>query len=140
MKKIIALLSIILIASCGQNIEKHKDYTVINWHKGGYVIDVFNEIQGYKRPIKIKGLCASACTYAFRYKDTCVYRNARVMFHVARGEDGLVNESWTDFLANQYPKKIREWFKVVVVKTRKDYEVLGQDLINIFGIKECKNG
>jgi hypothetical protein len=138
MKKLKIALSIILIASCGQNIEYYPNKTVINFHGGGYVPKVWNEINEYIRPIQIRGNCYSSCTYALRHSDTCVHKKSRFLFHIVRNKNKTINKEWTEISANSYPLKIKEWFNKHAARTKKDYFFTGKQMIKKFGVKECE--
>lgn len=71
---------------------------VITEDHGGHVRDYGAQAivyLGERREIRIKGLCNSACTMALGLPTVCVYRAARLGFHLPRIEYGAPFPSTT---------------------------------------------
>ena len=135
MKKI--LLTAFLLASCAsKNIIQKSNETIINHHGGGVIHEVVSEINNYKKPIIIQGTCASSCTYVFRYKNTCVADNARLLFHAPRNKNGSINKNGFQIMANWYPKLLKKWFLTEAIDGR-DYWFSGRDFKNLFNVGIC---
>jgi len=95
-----------------------------------------NEIKHYERPIHIKGLCVSSCTFALSYPDTCIDDNATLMFHAPRSPSGEVDIHWFKIMSNSYPDDLKEWFNHSVIDGE-DHWISGYDFKKRFKIGVC---
>jgi len=73
-----------------------------------YVVN-YKRFQLENRRVKIKGICASACTLYLGLDNVCVTRGAKIGFHGAQSR-GEWSKAGTKFLADYYKPKLREWF------------------------------
>lgn len=128
-------IPLLFITACGANVQEYKDHTVINYHGGGTVYEVMDDVKHYQRPIYIKGLCASSCTYAFNYADTCVSDDATIMLHAPRNMDGAINPHWFKIMSNWYPQALKQWFDTVAIDGQ-DHYFTGRQFKQIFNIGE----
>lgn len=94
-----ALLALALLTTPASALDIYND-------RGGRVVEYHIRYANAQRPIRILGTCASACTLALRYPDTCVGPGAKLIFHRA------TNEAGTQFLRKYYPRNVRAWFDV----------------------------
>ena len=125
-----------LLASCAfkKPIEYHHNKTVINHHTGGVIAQEYQKIKQYKRPIKIKGFCASACTFVFKYPDTCVSTTAKILLHAPRYK-GKIDKGFYLFNKRTYPQAISRWYDATL--DGRDYIFTGQEMIEKFNIRKC---
>lgn len=128
----------LFITACSTNVQEYKDHTVINYHGGGTIYEVMDDIKHYKKPIYIKGLCASSCTYVFNYADTCVSDDATIMLHAPRNMDGAINPHWFKIMSNWYPQALKQWFDTVAIDGQ-DYYFTGRQFKQIFNIGACND-
>ena len=136
------LILLMIVASCAktphQSVQHSPNETVVHYHGGGNIPAVMHQINTMRQPIKVSGLCASTCTYALAFQDTCVTKNAQFIFHAPRMPNGDISNAWLYPMANWYNDGLRAWFlKRVEDDKDKDYTLRGYDLINRFGIKQC---
>lgn len=139
--KFLAVLSMLTVLTQCHSVQQHPNKTVIDWHSGGVVWQVYDELQDYRKPLQITGVCASSCTLAFEYKDTCVTPNARIMFHAPREPQTdsqgniVISKVWFDIMLDIYPANIKPLF----VKTLdgKDYWYTGAYLHQYHGVPFC---
>lgn len=131
MKKLIIFI-VLFVASCGKG-------TTIHYHGGGTMAYALQEISDMEAPRRIKGTCASYCNYAFstKYKDTCVYPRAEIMFHAVFWRGGIINRSGTIALANQFNDRMRDWYLKTVFDSQ-DHWLTGMQVHNMFNIPVCK--
>jgi hypothetical protein len=125
------------LTQCTQSIEQHPNKTVINWHKGGSVLGVYNELQNYNKPLQISGLCGSACTLALSFPNTCVYPDARLMFHLPRYPNGKVDYDFYQTMYQMYPDNIKPVFEKTL--DGKDYWYSGAEMHMNHNVPLCKN-
>ena len=143
MKKLITVITLAaLLASCGKFHGRHSNSyetsrgTIIRNNLGGQTWRVIGQIKKMKRPLMIHGQCSSSCTSAFRFEDTCVFPNAKVVFHAVTNR-GKINEFQTRQLASYYPYNMRQWY-LSHVFDNKNYVFTGTGMNRQFGTPICK--
>lgn len=135
MKYLNILTAVTLTACAAQGgVVQYPTHTLIHEHLGGVVWQEAYSIAQYKKPIKIIGTCASSCTLAFGY-DSCVYPNARVMFHAPRNVDGTINYGVYNMMLNEYPPRIKNWFGETL--SGRDYWFNGYEMHKKFNVPMC---
>lgn len=123
--------------------------TVIQFHGGGDIGSVKRLIDSLPKPIQIKDgykpSCHSACTYAFRYTDTCVSPDAHITFHAGYNRNRTINYEATIKFLNYLPFRMREYFKAKMLphgrymklEKRIDFRLRGHHLHDMFGVPYC---
>jgi len=110
---------------------------------GGSVKTRADAIATQRDPVRIEGICYSACTMHLGAPDVCVTRNARLGFHGPSTRSGLPlpRSEWervSKQMADHYPPKLRLWFLTVGRENTGAVRVIrGAELINM-GVKECR--
>ena len=149
MKHAILIASVFLASCSGKNpyidYQQYANGTVVNYHEGGNVRKVYQEISDMQSPRMIKGTCASACTIAFKYPYTCVFLGSKAIFHAVWNQNRTVSYAGTLAFLNQMPSKLKAYLSPKLLPNgvyskmakRIDYTISGHDLINKFGIKQC---
>lgn len=112
------------------------------WDEGGLINDrgrAVHEIIGRGDPVRIKGLCLSACTMFLAVPWVCVYPDAVLMFHGPRGVDGPVTDTEYSagvvWMSRYYPDPLRQWF--LEIGHDRETWLLGRSLIDL-GVNACK--
>jgi hypothetical protein len=137
MKKLIFSVAVLSTLIQCTRIEKYPNKTVVNWHKGGSVLGVYNELHDYQKPIEIHGLCGSACTLALSFPNTCVRPDARLMFHLPRHTNGKVDYDFYQTMYQMYPNNIKPIFEKTL--DGRDHWYSGADLHINHGVPLCRN-
>jgi hypothetical protein len=120
------------------------EYTVIKRDLGGPILEKASQIYASKKPYAVLkgGVCASACTLIFSRPDTCVHKEARIIFHSPRGLGGteLLDSDYkfyVSFMSLSYPPKVAKIFLERAEKSKNfQFELSGADMIKA-GVKEC---
>lgn len=138
--KYFSLLTAVTLTACTSQggVVQYPTHTLINEHLGGRVLEERVRLAQYKKPIEIMGVCASACTGAFKYPDTCVYPNAIIGIHAPSNTDGSINPFVFDVMASDYPPLMRVWFKENCHDTRRDYWFTGYEMHHKFNVPMCE--
>lgn len=126
------LLPLFLLSACSS------DRVNIDYHGGGVIYKTMDEIKHYKKPIYVRGICGSSCTYVFHFEDTCVADDARIMFHAPRNDDQSINPDWFKIMADWYPKNLKDWF-LETAKDGEDHWFDGKEFKQKFKIGECND-
>ena len=82
----------------------------INYDMGGNVASYIMKFSSARKPIRIMGHCASACTIALRYPSTCVGPRARLTFHSVSGA-GRYTANFNRMLMSAYPPAVKSWIR-----------------------------
>lgn len=101
--------------------------TILNPDRGGYVFEYAQKYHRASRPIRIMGLCASACTLALTYRDTCVGPNAVLKFHSVFNA-GNHRARLNQWVMGRYPPAIRSWVQSRGGLTSKPITLSGSEL------------
>lgn len=96
-----ALLALALLTTPASALDIHND-------SGGNIMSYAARYRAATKPIRILGTCASACTLALRYPDTCVGPGAKLIFHAVSGV-GKHNRAFTRMVHKYYRAPIRRW-------------------------------
>lgn len=95
---------------------------VITYDMGGRLMDRIIHIEvlrGGAVPVRIEGVCVSACTLYLGLPKTCVLPTAVLGFHGPRPDDPAqpVDPAtwymWSRVMASYYPPQLRAWFMAV---------------------------
>lgn len=112
--------------------------TIINYHGGGVVSEVIEEINSYSEPIEIHGLCGSSCTFALT-KNTCVKKDATIIIHSAQSPKITVRNAWNAAFAVKFADKgyldLADFF--LRLDTPEDHVYSGEEMNNFFKIPLC---
>lgn len=95
-------------------------------------------------PVRIEGLCVSACTLYLGLPNACVSPGAALGFHGPRTRlpgiplPAADFERLTQVMANYYPGAIREWFmrEARMLNTSDYYVLTGRQAISM-GARQC---
>jgi len=129
-------IPLLFLTACSTNVSQYDNRTVIDYHGGGTVYEVMDDIKHYQKPIYVNGLCASSCTYVFHFKDTCVSDDALLLFHAPRNTDKSINPYWFKIMSNWYPQALKQWFDTVAIDGQ-DHTFTGRQFKNMFGVGIC---
>jgi hypothetical protein len=92
-------------------------------------------------PIRILGLCASACTMGLGEGNVCVADDALFMFHGAYTDPkdiaGSQSKVGTAEMESFYPKSLRAYLKSLGGLTATEIWLHGRDLVTIGAAKRC---
>jgi len=76
---------------------------------GGNPVAYAQKFRSASKPIRILGICGSACTMALRY-GACVGPNAQLWFHAVHGA-GASNGIATRWVMGFYPPAVQGWIR-----------------------------
>jgi hypothetical protein len=111
---------------------------------GGRIVDFLPIVQQYNANgelFRIQGVCKSACTLFLGIRNTCIERDATLMFH--GGHDIQENVTGPDTRASRamlyrYNKALRQYLLEGHYMDSNEYHTLmGSELIDRFGYREC---
>ena len=118
--------------------------TSLGHGEGGRIVDFLPIVQQYNANgelFRIQGVCKSACTLFLGIRNTCVERDATLMFH--GGHDIQENVTGPDTPASRamlyrYNKALRQYLLEGHYMDSNEYHTLmGSELIDRFGYMEC---
>ena len=112
--------------------------------EGGRIVDFLPIVQQYNAKgelFRIQGVCKSACTLFLGIRNVCIERDATLMFHGGHdiqeditGPDTRASRAMLD----RYNKALRQYLLEGHYMDSGEYHtLLGSDLIERFGYKEC---
>lgn len=129
---------ILLLSACSvhHSIQITDSGSVVHYHRGGHIASVMQEIAAHPKPYRVKGLCASSCTYVLSFDDTCVDPDATFVFHQASANRPDVQKAWTRIMFNWYPDKLRDHMHRYS-RPNQNYVIDGDQLNKLFGVKLC---
>lgn len=112
--KRIALAFALLLPMASPAISAPKPIEIVN-NRGGNVLQAIQrrgELERSGRPVRIKGVCNSACTIYVTMRNACLDRNATVGFHAPRIPDTTIIPPYVDVIMGEfYRGGIRQrWF------------------------------
>jgi hypothetical protein len=112
---------------------------VILYNPGGYVEEFARRVEHLRRPVRIEGLCMSACTMFLGARRVCVTPDAAFMFHQAYfGDYGRARPSaaGTRVMESFLPPRVDAFVHGRIPAPPGMLWVLGSDLISL-GVRKC---
>lgn len=113
---------------------------VISYNPGGDVSSFAWAVERTNYPIRIEGVCASACTMFLGAKDVCVTPWSRFMFHQAyTGTWPRVRPSkvGTRIAESFYPKEVEAYVHGHIPAPPREWWLSGATLISL-GVRQCR--
>jgi hypothetical protein len=121
--------------------------TSLGHGEGGRIVDFLPIVQQYNASgemFRIQGVCKSACTLFLGIRNTCIERDATLMFH--GGHDIQEDVTGPDTRASRamlyrYNEALRRYLREGHYLDSDEYHTLaGGELIDRFGYTECPRG
>ena len=139
MRVLIASLFLVSCVASPTGMVQLPDKTIIQYHRGGHIPSVMQELAAVNKPVEVHGFCASACTYVLSFENTCVRGDSDFVFHEATANTERMSKAWTRIMFNWYPKKLRDYLSNNISSRRKKIAFKGRDLSKYFNVKKCPN-
>ena len=87
---------------------------------------------------RIEGHCQSACTLFLAIRNVCIDPRANLLFHAGHGRNNQIAAGPTNHMMKAYNFKLRQYLMSVrAMESLKFHAILGRDMIQKFGYREC---
>lgn len=134
-------LRVLVVATLFLFLTVSANAKIIHNDRGGLIIDYVHEVGRLTRkgePVRIDGLCQSACTLYLAVPGSCVTARSQLSFHRSSGppEAKKLLPLMDKYVMAMYPPKVRAWIKSKGGLTSRLIYLQGKELIG--KVRICK--